>query len=97
MGIETILGAGGPIGNELAKILAAGSRPFRLVSRNPTPVAGGELFPADLADREQTIRAVAGSSVVYLRVLNMTLEFGRNSGRGSWQIPSRPANGLRQS
>ena len=66
MGIETILGAGGPIGNELAKILAARNRPFRLVGRNPRPVAGGALFPADLADREQTIQAVAGSTVVCL-------------------------------
>ncbi len=64
--MTTILGAGGPIGNELAKILAARNRPFRLVGRNPKPVAGGELFPADLADREQTIRAVAGSTVVHL-------------------------------
>jgi hypothetical protein len=60
--MTTILGAGGPIGNELAKILAARNRPFRLVGRNPRPVAGGALFPADLADREQTIRAVAGST-----------------------------------
>jgi len=64
--MTTILGAGGPIGNELAKILAARKRPFRLVGRNPRPVAGGALFPADLADREQTIRAVAGSTVVHL-------------------------------
>ena len=64
--MTTILGAGGPIGNELAKILAASNRPFRLVGRNPRPVAGGELFAADLADKEQTIRAVAGSTVVHL-------------------------------
>jgi len=64
--MTTILGAGGPIGNELAKILAAKNRPFRLVGRNPRPVAGGALFPADLADKEQTIRAVAGSTVVHL-------------------------------
>ena len=64
--MTTILGAGGPIGNELAKILAASNRPFRLVGRNPKPVAGGELFAADLADKEQTIRAVAGSTVVHL-------------------------------
>jgi uncharacterized protein YbjT (DUF2867 family) len=64
--MTTILGAGGPIGNELAKILAAENRPFRLVGRNPRPVAGGALFPADLADREQAIRAVAGSAVVHL-------------------------------
>jgi len=66
--VTTILGAGGPIGNELAKILAASHQSFRLVSRNPKPVAGGEVFAADLADREQTIRAVAGSSVVHLLV-----------------------------
>jgi nucleoside-diphosphate-sugar epimerase len=64
----SILGAGGPIGNEVAKILAASHAPFRQVSRNPKPVAGGEVFAADLADREQTIRAVAGSSVVHLLV-----------------------------
>src|SRR5258708_37502185 len=63
-----ILGAGGPIGKELAKILAYSHQPFRLVSRNPKPVAGGEVFAADLADREQTTRAVAGSDVVYLLV-----------------------------
>jgi nucleoside-diphosphate-sugar epimerase len=67
-GITTILGAGGPIGNELAKILAAGNQPFRLVSRNPTPAAGAEVLAADLADREQCFRAVAGSGVVHLLV-----------------------------
>ena len=66
MTMTTILGAGGAIGNELAKILAASNTPFRLVSRSPKPVAGAELLAADLADREQTIRAVAGSSVVHL-------------------------------
>ena len=66
MTTTTILGAGGPIGIELAKILAARNTPFRLVSRSPKPVGGAELLAADLADREQTIRAVAGSSVVHL-------------------------------
>jgi len=66
--MTTILGAGGPIGDELAKILAARHEPFRLMGRTPKPVAGGEVFAADLADQEQTIRAVAGSSVVYLLV-----------------------------
>jgi len=64
----TILGAGGPIGNELAKILAASNQPFRLVSRKPTAVAGAEVLAADLADGEQCIRAVAGSRVVHLLV-----------------------------
>lgn len=66
--MTTILGAGGPIANELAAILTAGGKPLRLVSRNPKPVAGAGLFAADLADRERTIQAVAGSEVVHLLV-----------------------------
>ncbi len=62
----TILGAGGSIGTELAKILAAKNTSFRLVGRNPKPVADAELFAADLSDREQTIQAVAGSTAVCL-------------------------------
>jgi nucleoside-diphosphate-sugar epimerase len=64
----TILGAGGPIANELAKTLAANKTPFRLVSRNPKPVAGAELIAGDVSNRDQAIRAVAGSSVVHLLV-----------------------------
>jgi nucleoside-diphosphate-sugar epimerase len=65
----TILGAGGAIGNELVKLLAARKQPFRLVGRNPGPVLGAtEVVAADLTDRDQTIRAVAGSSVVHLLV-----------------------------
>src|SRR4051812_25758882 len=64
----TILGAGGPIGNELAKILVARNTPFRLAGRNPKPVARAEVFAADLTDRERTVQAVAGSSVAHLVV-----------------------------
>jgi len=63
----TILGAGGAISNELVKLLAADNRPLRLVGRNPRPTPGAtETFSADLTDREQIIRAVAGSTVVHL-------------------------------
>jgi nucleoside-diphosphate-sugar epimerase len=63
----TILGAGGAISNELVKLLAADNRPLRLVGRNPRPIPGAtETVSADLTDREQTIRAVAGSTVVHL-------------------------------
>lgn len=62
----TILGAGGSVGKELARILTAKGAPFRLVGRHPQPVAGAELVPADLTDRDQTVRAVAGSKVVHL-------------------------------
>lgn len=64
----TILGAGGPISNELSKILHTANQPYRLVSRNPKAEPGAELRAADLADRDQTIRAVEGSSVVHLVV-----------------------------
>jgi len=66
MGLTTILGAGGTIGNELARILAAEKRPLRLVARNPRPSALGEVVAADLSDREQTVRAVEGSDIVHL-------------------------------
>ena len=65
----TILGAGGAIGNELVKFLAARNQPFRLVGRNPRATPGAtETLAADLTDKDQTIRAVAGSSVVHLLV-----------------------------
>jgi nucleoside-diphosphate-sugar epimerase len=65
----TILGAGGAISNELVKLLAAAGQPFRLVGRTPQVVPGAaEVVAADLSDQEQTIRAVAGSSVVHLLV-----------------------------
>ena len=65
----TILGAGSAIGNELAKLLAARKQPFRCVGRNPHPTPDAtETLAADLTDKEQTIRAVAGSSVVHVLV-----------------------------
>ncbi len=64
----TILGAGGPISNELVKLLSAAGSPLRLVSRSPKPAPGAEIIAADLANREQAIKAVAGSSVVHLLV-----------------------------
>ena len=63
----TILGAGGAISNEVVKLLAARELPFRLVGRHPVSKPGAtEVVSADLSDKEQTVRAVAGSSVVFL-------------------------------
>ena len=78
----TILGAGGAIGNELVKLLAAKNQPFRLVGRNPktTPLAT-ETLAADLTDRDQTVRAVAGSSVVHLLV---GLKYDRRVWQDMW-------------
>jgi nucleoside-diphosphate-sugar epimerase len=65
----TILGAGGAIGNELVALLAVKNQPFRVVGRNPKATSGAtETLAADLTDEDQTIRAVAGSSVVHLLV-----------------------------
>ncbi|HXM07354.1 MAG TPA: NAD-dependent epimerase/dehydratase family protein, partial [Candidatus Acidoferrum sp.] len=64
--LTTILGAGGPIANELAAILGAENKPFRLVARNPKPIGDAEVVAADLSDPEQTVAAVAGSDVAIL-------------------------------
>lgn len=67
--MQTILGSGGAIGVELAKVLPEYTDQVRLVARNPQPVTGNEeLFAADLLDPEQLMQAVAGSEVVYLTV-----------------------------
>jgi nucleoside-diphosphate-sugar epimerase len=63
----TILGAGGVIGNEVVKLLAVQKQSFRLVARHAQPVPSAtEAISADLTDKNQAIRAVAGSSLVYL-------------------------------
>ena len=78
----TILGAGGAIANKLVKVLAARKQPFRLVGRNPRSVPGAaETISADLSDREQTIRAVAGSIMVYLLV---GLKYDHKLWAGMW-------------
>ncbi len=63
----TILGAGGAIGSELVRELAVQDEPIRLVSRNPTAVAGGaETVAADLSSFDDTLKAVAGSRLAFL-------------------------------
>jgi nucleoside-diphosphate-sugar epimerase len=67
--MHTILGAGGAIGSEvLIELLQAGKQ-VRLVGRNPKQVQGvTEIVSADISDLEQTIRAVSGSTVVYVLI-----------------------------
>ncbi|EKE73935.1 NAD-dependent epimerase/dehydratase family protein [Gallaecimonas xiamenensis] len=66
--MQTILGASGQIGQELAKALKADfTEQIRLVSRRPQQVNGSDqLLSSDLLDAGQTMDAVAGSEVVYL-------------------------------
>ena len=67
--MQTILGAGGAIGNELASELKKYTRDIRLVSRNPSKInPDDELFTADLSDSGDTLKAVEGSDVAYLTV-----------------------------
>ncbi|MGW2169309.1 NAD-dependent epimerase/dehydratase family protein [Streptomyces sp. NPDC001705] len=68
--MQTVLGANGPIGEELTRELYRSFTPdIRLVSRNPTKVHDtDQLVKADLTDPEATARAVEGSEVAYLTV-----------------------------
>ena len=53
----------------LFKLLSTRKQPFRLVARNARSVPGAtETISADLSDKDQTIRAVAASSIVHLLV-----------------------------
>ncbi len=65
--MQTILGAGGSIGKELARSLTRHTKRIRLVSRNPKKVNKyDEPFTADLLHEQQVMDAVKGSEVVYL-------------------------------
>ena len=68
--MQTILGANGIIGEELAKELCTNyTQEIRLVGRNPKKVNPTDsIFKADLMDAEATKAAVKGSEIVYLTV-----------------------------
>ncbi|SHG31316.1 Nucleoside-diphosphate-sugar epimerase [Fodinibius roseus] len=67
--MQTILGAGGAIGRELAKALKEYTNEIRLVSRNPEKVnPTDELVAADLLNPDEVRSAVEGTSVAYVTV-----------------------------
>ncbi|MDR3667878.1 MAG: NAD-dependent epimerase/dehydratase family protein [Ignavibacteriaceae bacterium] len=69
MNKQTILGAGGAIGTDLAKYLTEYTKDIRLAGRNPKKVnKGDELFPADLTKREEVFRVVKGSAKVFVTI-----------------------------
>lgn len=80
--MQTILGAGGAIGTDLAKELTHYTDKIRLVSRHPKKVNDSdELFAADLSDTAQVDKAIAGSEVVYLTI---GFEYNINVWRQKW-------------
>ena len=67
--MQTILGGGGPIGLDLARILADYTDQVRIVGRNPRPVTpANEIYAANLLDADEVAGAVAGSDIAYLTV-----------------------------
>ena len=67
--MQTILGAGGAIGIELAKSLTAYTSKIRLVSRNPEKVNDTDhIISADLGERAQVFEAIKGSAIVYVTI-----------------------------
>lgn len=69
MTMQTILGAKGVIALELSQALSVSTDRIRQVSRSPRRVnPTDEIVTADLLDSNATVRAVAGSEVVYLVV-----------------------------
>lgn len=65
--MQTILGAGGAIGAQLAKELTAYTKDLKLVSRNPKKVnETDELFSCDLTDGTKVLNAVKGTEIAYL-------------------------------
>jgi len=85
--MQTILGAGGAIGVELANALSAYTDKVRLVGRNPQRVSEtDELFKADLTKPEDVQNAVKGSAVAYLTV---GLAYDINIWRNNWPLLMR--------
>lgn len=67
--MQTILGAGGDISLALAKELKQFTSQIRLVSRNPQRVnEDDELMALDILNRENVLKAIEGSEIVYLTV-----------------------------
>jgi nucleoside-diphosphate-sugar epimerase len=94
MKLHTILGAGGAVAGQLAPLLLANNERVRLIARNPQPAAGAETVAADVTDYQQVLRAVEGSSIVYLLV---GLKYDLRAWRESWpRIMTNVINACRQ-
>ncbi len=63
---HTILGAGGVVANELARILVSQNRPVQQVTRIGVPIYGAASVKADITIRSQAMDAIKDSTVVYI-------------------------------
>lgn len=82
--MQTILGAGGAIGKELAKSLPKYTNNIRLVSRTPSKVnENDELVSANLLNYDEVLSAVEGSEIVYLTV---GLPYKKKIWREQWPV-----------
>lgn len=82
--MQTILGAGGIIGNELAKELPQYTDKITLVSRNPKKINDtDELLKADLTNAGAVQNAVEGSAICYLTA---GLKYDINVWRNTWPV-----------
>jgi nucleoside-diphosphate-sugar epimerase len=82
--MQTVLGANGVIGVELAKHLPPYTDKIRLVSRNPRKVnPADETISADLTDAASTMKAVEGSEIAYLTA---GLKYDINVWRVEWPL-----------
>ncbi|MBS1560640.1 MAG: NAD-dependent epimerase/dehydratase family protein [Bacteroidetes bacterium] len=85
--MQTILGAGGAVGTELARELAAYTDVVRIVGRNPHRVnPSDELVSADLLNPAAVSAAVQGSDVVFLCV---GLEYKLSVWEAQWPVVMR--------
>jgi nucleoside-diphosphate-sugar epimerase len=91
--MQTILGAGGTTGIELAKQLINYTKDIRLVSRNPKKVNESDhLMSADLSNPLKLDEAVKGSEIVYVTI---AFEYKTSIWKEKW--PSFMSNLIRSS
>lgn len=82
--MQTILGAGSPIGRELAKCLADYTDKVKLVSRNPRAVKGNEILArGDLSNPSFLDESVKDSEIVYVTI---GFEYRTGVWRSHWPL-----------
>jgi nucleoside-diphosphate-sugar epimerase len=83
MALHTILGANGTIATELLPVLLENKEQIRLVSRKPKAIAGTTTMATNLLNRDETVKAVEGSSIVYLLV---GIEYNHKVWQRDWPV-----------